>query len=72
MVKSPAELPVVAEAMTFYKTLHGKEDRRKQEAGNRLALGGRSLIICSPETRISGVCQLVFPDMLLIRVTRKH
>lgn len=45
VVKSPAELPVVAEAMTFYKTLHGKEDRRKQEAGNRLALGGISLII---------------------------
>ncbi|XP_067056320.1 sulfhydryl oxidase 1-like [Acropora muricata] len=34
VVKSPPELPAVAQAMAFYKTLHGKEDQKKQEAGN--------------------------------------
>lgn len=36
VVRSPPELPAVARAMAFYKTLHGKEDQKKQEAGNRL------------------------------------
>ena len=36
--KPVIELPAVTEAMEFYKTLHGKEDQRKQEAGSRLAL----------------------------------
>ena len=38
VVRSPPELPAVAQAMEFYKTLHGKEDQKKQEAGNRLVL----------------------------------
>lgn len=34
VVKSPPEIPAVSEAMEFYKTLHGKEDQKKQEAGS--------------------------------------
>ena len=43
VVKSPPELPAVAQAMAFYKTLHGKEDQKKQEAGNRLVFHERPL-----------------------------
>ncbi|XP_078381919.1 sulfhydryl oxidase 1-like isoform X2 [Oculina patagonica] len=32
--RPPRELPEVAEAMTVYKRLHGREDKRKQEAGS--------------------------------------
>jgi len=34
VVRPNPELPSVAKAMTFYKTLHGTEDKRKQEAGS--------------------------------------
>lgn len=33
--RPPRELPEVTEAMTVYKRLHGREDKRKQEAGSR-------------------------------------
>ena len=34
-VRPLSELPEVTKAMTVYKSLHGREDKRKQEAGNR-------------------------------------
>ena len=37
VVRPIPELPAVARAMAFYQTLHGKEDKRKQEAASRLA-----------------------------------
>ncbi|KAJ7339518.1 flavin-linked sulfhydryl oxidase [Desmophyllum pertusum] len=33
-VRPLSELPEVTKAMTVYKSLHGREDKRKQEAGN--------------------------------------
>lgn len=35
VVRLPPELSEVIDAMKFYKTLHGAEDKKKQEAGSR-------------------------------------
>ena len=35
VARPPPELSEVTEAMKFYKTLHGAEDKKKQEAGSR-------------------------------------
>jgi len=35
VVRPPPELSEVTDAMKFYKTLHGAEDKKKQEAGSR-------------------------------------
>ena len=44
-VKPSVELPEITEAMTLYKRLHGKAEKRKQEAGSRWEHCGNTFLI---------------------------